>query len=101
MARLIWTEKAIADLEEVAEFIAIDDYEAARRVAKRVIAHVDQLSSYPLSGSVIATFPGNKYRQIIQNPCRIIYRYDRSNVIILRAIRTERLLRISLVEDPE
>ncbi|MGH9949874.1 MAG: type II toxin-antitoxin system RelE/ParE family toxin [Pyrinomonadaceae bacterium] len=101
MARLIWTEKAVNDLDDISEFIAFDNPAAARRLVDRVTSHVDQLVKHPLSGPIVADFPGGKYRQIIEHPCRIIYRYDDSNVIVLRVLRTERLLRPSIVDDWE
>ncbi len=95
MARLIWTERAIAGLGDIVEYIAFDDPDAARRLAQRIASHVDQLERHPLSGPVPDELAGRQYRQISERPCRIIYRYDGENVLILRILRSEQLLRPS------
>jgi plasmid stabilization system protein ParE len=101
MARLVWTEKAIGDLAEIGEYIEFDDPEAARRLVSRVGKHLDKLVKHPLSGPVCSEFPEGQYRQISENPCRAIYRYDGKNVIILRILRSERLLRPGYLDDME
>lgn len=101
MARLIWTERAIAELDDITEYIAFDDPAAARRLAKRIASHADQLERHPLSGPIPSELVGRQYRQISESPCRIIYRYDGINVIILRVLRAEQLLRPSFFDDLE
>ena len=76
MARIIWTQRAITDLDEIAEYIAFDNPEAARTLTSRVSYHVDQLESHPLSGPVISEKPESDIRQIVEPPCRVFYRYD-------------------------
>ena len=36
MAQIIWTEPALSDLDDIAEYIALDKVEAARRLVKQV-----------------------------------------------------------------
>jgi hypothetical protein len=38
---------------------------------------------------------GSRYRQIVEQPCRVFYRYDGERVFILYVMRGERQLRIS------
>jgi len=45
MAQIIWTEPALLDLNEIAEYIALDKPDAARRLVKQVFSSVDVLSS--------------------------------------------------------
>jgi len=52
MARLIWPEPALADLDGIADFIALDDPVAAKKLVRRVFDHVEQLINHPKSGSV-------------------------------------------------
>lgn len=101
MARLVWTERAIADFDEIAEYIAFDDPDAARRLAGRVESHLDQLARHPLSGPMTPEFTEGQYRQISEKPCRVIYRFDGKNVIILRVLRSERLLKPGYLEEME
>ena len=48
--RLEWTHKAIGDLREAGEYIALDNVEAARRMATRIIEAVEYLIDHPNLG---------------------------------------------------
>ena len=93
MAQVIWTEPALADLDAIADYIALDNPEAARRLVQKVFKHVAQLERHPRSGSVPAELRGSRYRQIIEPPCRVFYRSDGKRVWIPHVMRSERLLR--------
>jgi addiction module RelE/StbE family toxin len=93
MAQVIWTEPALADLDAIADYIALDNPEAARRLVQRVFKQVEQLERHPKSGSVPAELRGSRYRQIVEPPCRVFYRSDAKRVWILHLMRSERLLR--------
>lgn len=95
MAEVIWTEPALGDLDAIADFIALENREAARELVQRVFKHVEQLIAHPESGSRPRELAGSRYRQIIEPPGRVFYRYDRrtKNVYILHVMRGERRLR--------
>ncbi len=95
MAEIIWTEPALSELDEIADYIALDNPHAARELAQRVFAHATQLASHPDSGSRPPELKGSRYRQIVEPPCRIFYRIDHNAVIILYVMRSERRLRRS------
>jgi toxin ParE1/3/4 len=95
MAEIIWTEPALSDLDAIADYIALDKPEAARRLVQRVFEHVEQLTAYPKSGSVPPELRGSRYRQIVEPPCRVFYRYDGERIWILHVMRGERRLRPS------
>ena len=97
MAEVIWTEPALSDLEAIADYIALDNPAAAMALVQRVIAHVEQLADHPLSGSKLSEFKGWRYRQIIEPPCRAIYRHEKGRVHMLHVMRGERLLDQALV----
>jgi toxin ParE1/3/4 len=99
MAAIIWTEPALQDLDAIADYIALDNPTAARELVQRVFQHVEQLQSHPVSGSVPPELrrSSRRYRQIVEPPCRVFYRYDRRNkkIFILHVIRGEMRLRKS------
>lgn len=70
MAKLIWTEPALKDLDDIAAYIAHDNPAAARRLVERVFQHVEQLGDHPDSGSIPKEFRNSRYRQIVEPPCR-------------------------------
>ena len=96
MAKIIWTEPAVADLDAIADYIAIENPVAAADVVKNVLRHVSQLKAHPESGSRPKELGAkSRYRQLVEPPCRIFYRFDGKIVYILHVMRSERLLRRS------
>ena len=98
MARLIWTESALLDLDEIAEYIALDDPLAASRYVQKVFDKVERLEVHPNSGKRPAELPRTSYREVAVAPCRIFYRVEKNIVYILYVMRSERLLRTFLLE---
>lgn len=96
MAEVIWSEPALADLDAIADFIALDN-PAAAEVVRRVFAHVEQLRDHPESGPRPAELKGRRYRQVVEPPCRVFYRFERNIVHIVHVMRAEqKLLRTRL-----
>ena len=93
MADVVWTEPALSDLDAIADYIALENPAAASQLVRRVFEHVEQLQAYPESGSKPAELKKSRYRQIVEPPCRVFYRYDGERVFVLYVIRSERLLR--------
>ena len=95
MAELIWTEPALQDLDAIADYMALDKPEAARRFVQRVFRHVEQLRTHPESGSRPRELRRSPYRQIVEPPCRIFYRFDGKRVFIVHVMRGEMRLQKS------
>ena len=93
MAEVIWTEPALNDLDAIADYIALDNPEAAMRLVQKVFRHVGQLADHPRSGSKPPELKGWRYRQIVESPCRVFYRQEGTCLFILYILRSERLLR--------
>jgi len=101
VAEVIWAETALNDLDAIADYIALDNPEAARRLVQKIFEHVDHLESHPRLGSKPQELKGWRYRQIVEPPCRIFYREGSGRVLILHVMRSERLLRPELSSDRE
>ncbi len=93
MAEVVWTEPALSDLDAIADYIALDNPEAARELVQRVFKHVELLADHPRLGPKPPELKGWRYRQLVEPPCRIFYRQDQDRVYILYVMRSERLLR--------
>jgi toxin ParE1/3/4 len=94
MAQLNWTESALADLNEIAQYIALDKPTAAEALVKNVFDHVGKLAAHPrLEPRIPELLPSSRYRQVVESPCRVFYRYDQTAEVchILSVIRGERL----------
>nr|MBF0221031.1 type II toxin-antitoxin system RelE/ParE family toxin [Desulfobulbaceae bacterium] len=99
MAQIIWTEPALADLNDIAEYIALDKLGAAKYLVKKVFSSVERLEDFPESGRVPLELMKSRYREVIVGPCRIFYRYTQDKVYILYVMRSERKLRKYLLAD--
>lgn len=100
MAEIVWTEPALADLDAIADYIALEDPQAARAFVARVFTHVAQLEAHPDSGSRPTELRGSRYRQIVEPPCRVFYRHSRGIVFIVHVMRAQRLLRPAALSRP-
>ena len=71
MAQVIWTEPALIDLDEIAEYIALDKVSAARRLVEKVFSSVERLEQFPELGRIPPELPDTQYREVIVGPCRV------------------------------
>lgn len=90
MVEVVWTEPALGDLDAIADFIALENPDGARDLVLRVFRHVEQLIAHPESGSKPRELKSWRYRQIVEPPCRVFYRYDRQRRKGVRRSRHER-----------
>ncbi|MGH8085016.1 MAG: type II toxin-antitoxin system RelE/ParE family toxin [Lysobacter sp.] len=92
MVEIVWSEPALADLDAIADFIALEDPAAASALVRRVFFHVEQLAAHPASGSRPPELLRSRYRQIVEPPCRVFYRYDDDRVFVLHVMRSQQQL---------
>lgn len=97
MAEVIWTEAALQELNEIAEYIALDSPAAASRLVADVLDTVDRLRDFPASGRIPPELPNSVYREVVVPPCRVFYREDAKRVFVLHLMREERQLRAYLL----
>jgi len=93
MAGLNWTEPALDDLNEILEYIALSNQSAAQKLAKTVFDAVDRLEDFPLSGRIPPELEDLSYREVLVNPCRVLYKITDDKVFILHVLRQERDLK--------
>ncbi|MBV6777913.1 MULTISPECIES: type II toxin-antitoxin system RelE/ParE family toxin [Xanthomonas] len=94
MAEIIWSVPALADLDAIADDIAIDNAPAAAAaLVKWVLPQVEQLIEHPDSGSRPQELKRSRYRQIVEPPCRVFYRVDGQHIVLVHVMRWERALR--------
>ncbi len=92
MAQVKWTPRALQDIRLIHDFIAGDSREAAAQVILGVLATIQRLATFPLSGRVIPEYESRGVREVIRRPYRIAYRVVNDEVRILRVFHGARLL---------
>ena len=98
MAQIIWTEPALNDLNELAEYIALSNELAASQLVQTVFDKIDRLAQQPESGRVPPELKSLNYREVIVNPCRVFYKAEKRKVFILFILRQEQDLKKFLID---
>jgi toxin ParE1/3/4 len=99
MAQIIWTEPALLNLNEIAEYIALDKPSAASHLVQKIFSKTERLEEFPESGRKPPELKKSRYREILVGPCRIFYRIEKDKVYILYVMRSERKLRKYLLSE--
>ena len=99
MAQVIWTESALDDVNETAEYIALDNPLAAKNLVKNIFKSVKRLKNFPRSGRIPPEFDDSRYLEVIVGPCRIFYRNEDNRIFILYVMRSERALRNFILKE--
>lgn len=98
MAEIVWTEPALNDLDNIAEYIAVFNLVAAKKLVKEVFAKADMLEEHPKSGKSVSELPSLNYRELYVKPCRIFYKFEDNKAFILHVMRQEQELRRFLLD---
>ena len=93
MAKIVWTESALSDLNDIAAYIALDKLGAAKKLVQKVFARIELLSDSPYSGRKPPELGESRYREVIVGPCRVFCRPNDEEVIVLFVMRSERQLK--------
>ena len=101
MARVIWTDPALQDLDTIADYIALDKPVAATKLMRAVFTKVSKLDQFPKMGSVPPEIPDLPYRQLVVPPCRVFYRIHKKSIYIVAILRGEQILHLDRFYRPE
>ena len=99
MARVIWAEPALQDLDQIADYIALDKPDAARKLVRTVFEKIELLEQFPDMCPVPHDLPDSRYRHLIVGPLRIFYRIDADVVFAVYVMRSERDLRLVDIQE--
>jgi len=73
MALILWTDQAIADLENIADYISKDSSRYASIVIDNIIKSASLLEEQPMLGRIVPEFEIDSIREIIIGKYRIVY----------------------------
>lgn len=97
MARIIWTEPALLELDEIADYISLDDPQAAKKLVRKAFKRIEHLADHPKSGKLVEEFENSVYREVVLSPCRIFYRIEDKIIFIIHIIRDEQQLHLDIL----
>ena len=90
MARLIWSPRALADLDAAGDYIAKSSDAYARAFVRRVFAATDSLMAQPYLGAVVPEYELRDLREIQHQSYRILYRLRGDDVEVVAVIHGAR-----------
>ena len=89
---IIWSEDAIEDINEIAEYIARDSINYAVAVATKIFQSPVKLQSNPLIGREVPEFTDANLRELFVYSYRVIYRIENYSIQIVAVIHGSRML---------
>jgi len=80
--KIVWSQTAVEDLKGIVQYIALDDLDAAAKLADRIIQHIEAASKTPFSNRAVPEKAEESIREVILKPYRLIYQVDANRSII-------------------
>ena len=74
MVKIIWTDRAIHDLDNIGEYIAKDSPRYASLTVERLFHSADILETQPKLGRIVPEFDDDTIRELIYKSYRIVYK---------------------------
>jgi addiction module RelE/StbE family toxin len=90
--RVVWSSKAVEDVDAIATYIARDSPSYAAAVVEKILETTHQLNNCPLVGSIVTEFSDSAIREKFAYSYRIIYRIKEEIVTIATVIHSRQLL---------
>ena len=88
--KIVWSPGAVRDVDAIRTYIAVDSQRYADLVVQRIVSAVERLTSFPESGRVVPERADPAIREVIVNPFRVVYRYQRGVVEVITVFRASR-----------
>ena len=102
MVKIIWTDSAIQDLNDIGDYISKDSIRYAEVTVEKLFYSVDILIEFPLSGRIVPEFENETIRELIRGNYRIVYQFiDEERISILTVNNCARLISNSTVFSKE
>ena len=87
-----WTERAVADLMAIGDYIAADKPEAARAWVERIRERAAVAAEAPRAGRVVPELGRDDVRETFLRSYRIVYRVVADGIVVLTVFEGHRLL---------
>lgn len=90
--RVVWSLRALDDVDAIASYISRDSTAHASAVVTKIIRSTRMLRRFPLAGRIVPEFEDPSLREHFVYSYRIIYRIDGRVVTIAAVIHGRRML---------
>jgi len=90
--RIVWSKRAVQDLETIASYISADSPAFATTVLKKIVNQTRILARFPRAGHKAPEFNDDDIRELVVYSYRIIYQLQSDAVVIAAVIHGRRIL---------
>ena len=90
--KLIWSQLAIDDLDEIANFIAKDSEDYAKIFVRKIVDQVEHIPDFPQLGRMVPEIQDEQVRERMYQNYRLIYRIKNESIEIVRIFHHGRQL---------
>ncbi len=92
MMKIIWSPLAAERLEDIYDYISVDNKAVARNVVERIFKKVESLAKNPERGRKVPEANREEIREVFEGEYRIIYKIESKRVSILTIRNFKQLL---------
>jgi toxin ParE1/3/4 len=90
--RIVWSRRAVPDLDAITDYIAADSPAYAAVVLKNIVHQTRILGRFPRVGRRVPEFDDENIRDLSSYSYRIIYRLQDDDALIVAVIHGKRIL---------
>ncbi|MCK5369818.1 MAG: type II toxin-antitoxin system RelE/ParE family toxin [Cyclobacteriaceae bacterium] len=90
--KIIWSPLSAERLEEIFDYISKDNLSTAKKFADKIFNKIETLTEHPRRGRKVPEANREEIREVFLGEYRIIYRVEKSKIIILTIRNFKQLL---------
>jgi len=94
MVKIKWTNHALVELDDIANYISKDSAKYAQILVKQIYEMVSHIKQYSKLGRIVPEYGNPKLREILYKTYRIIYLIKKEHIEIISIMRGSRKLNI-------
>jgi toxin ParE1/3/4 len=90
--RIVWSRRAVHDLDTLTTYIAADSPAYAGVVLKNIVNQTRILARFPRAGRTVPEFDDENVRELVVYSYRIIYRLQDDEALVVAVVHGKRIL---------
>lgn len=96
--RIVWTDHAWDDLEQIADYFAKGSKAYASGFVRQIMSRADSLELFPQAGAMVSEFDREDVRETFVKKYRMIYQVVAAEVRILAIVHGARELPTTIID---
>lgn len=92
--KIHWTKEALVNLQQIEDYIAEDNPDAAYNLVDKIVFLVKDLKNFPDKGRVVPELSIDQIREVLYKNYRIVYLNKKNSIEILTVFEGHKLLHI-------